>query len=220
MASPAGVSRLPGAAGTLDPLGILVSSSYDHAIEVATWSGGTLGLAPAAAGVFAAAFWAIFFTATARRGVPYRWYTLMIAYSVIATLVSALANRLGYRGLTPPVAFATAAFAGAGIGVHIASPVCAAFRTRLETPRPAGGGILVGLPVALSTLVFLGGTLPFGAFLLGSAVLGLPSALLAVNAGTLLGLRLRPRAALALAAALLPGQLLVLALLPATIREF
>lgn len=201
----------------IQPLGYLLDTT-GRGIAIPTFSGPVLTLSPSAAGVFCAVFWAMVLAAIARRGAPYRWYSLMVAYSIAATLAGAGAARMGYAGLTPPVAFATATFAGAGIGLHLVAPVITALQPRFASPTPAGGGLLIGLPVVLSIMVFASGTIPAGTIILGSAVLGLPAALFAVNAGVLLGLDLRPRAAISLSLAGVPGELLAVALVPAFLR--
>lgn len=201
----------------IQPLGFLLDPT-GRGISIPTFSGRTLTLSPSTAGVFCALFWAMVLAAIARRGAPYRWYSLMVAYSITATLAGAGAARMGYAGLTPPVAFATATFAGAGIGLHLVAPVIAALRPRFANPTPAGGGLLIGLPVVLSILVFASGTIPAGMIILGSAILGLPAALFAVNAGILLGLNFRPREAISLSLASVPGEFLAVALIPALLR--
>ncbi len=201
----------------LEPLGFLLTSS-PLALEIPTLSGRSIALSPMAAGTFAGAFWAMVFTSLGGRGLPYRWYTLMISYAVAATVLNAGLARFAATSLSPIVAFATAAFAGAGIGVYLASPVLAVLRPRFARTQPAGGAILVALPSLLVLLALTTHQRPVAFFLLGSAILGLPTALLAINAGILLGLSLKPQPAMALALAGVPGELLFAAMVPAALR--
>lgn len=201
----------------MNPLAFLATSA-PLALHLHTLSGRIISVSPTAVGVFTAVLWSVLIVMVFDRGTPYRWYTLMIFYAVSTSLINAGNARFGVSYLSPPVAFATAAFAGAGIGVYLAAPVFAVYRSRLASVRPAGSGALVALPAALTLLPYVTHLKLASMFFLMSSILGLAVAFFLITVALGLAVRLRPRTALTLAVFFVMPELLFASLLPAVLR--
>lgn len=152
-------------------------------MSIQIWTHQAIAVSPIMTGFFAAAFWTALTMSLASAGPPALPYSLLAVYSVLATLVNAYLVRVRGMALSPSLGYTTGLFAGAAIAIQLAYHVDRALGAPHRIRRPAGGALVVGIPLLLAPLPYAASWPPVGLLLIGSAALGLWTLLFLINTG-------------------------------------